>query len=256
MAYAGPHASKALWVVGVLGSICTSFYVGRFFFKTFHGPTRLDHHTFDHTHESAAPMAIPLILLAIGSLVVGLLAMPHFITHHQPFNEWMAPVFADVKHVAEGGEAEEGSALPIRLIGLYTAIIAWALWLTSRWFAKPNPRPQQVAERLSYLHAILWNKYYVDELYDLVFVRGLLGLSRWLLKWLDQGLVDGAVNACAWVSQKSSEFLRRRLSNGYARFYAASLLAGVVLLLLLALNYGGQAAVAPAPAAEAAQAPK
>jgi NADH-quinone oxidoreductase subunit L len=74
----------------LLGSICTSFYVGRFFFKTFYGPTRLDHHTFDHAHESAAPMAIPLVILAVLSLGVGFLAMPHFMSHHQPFNEWLA----------------------------------------------------------------------------------------------------------------------------------------------------------------------
>ena len=237
MAYAGPHADKGLWLIGVLGSICTSFYVGRFFFKTFYGPTRLDHHTFDHAHESAAPMAIPLILLATGSLLVGFLGMPEFMSHHQPFAEWLAPVFADVKHAAEG-EAE-GAALPLKLIALYTLIIGWALWLTTRWFAKPNDRPQQVAERFSYLHAILWNKYYVDELYDLIFVRGLLAFSRWLLKWVDQGLIDGAVNAVGWVSQRSGDFSRRRLSNGYVRFYASALLLGVCLLLFMALKYGG-----------------
>jgi NADH-quinone oxidoreductase subunit L len=258
--------NKALWVVGVLGSICTSFYVGRFFFKTFYGPTRLDHHTYDHAHESAAPMAVPLLILAALSLGAGVLAMPHFLApKFQPFTEWLAPVFADVKHAAEpvaeaakavaaesrgaaaatvehaaeAGE-EHGAALPLKLIGLYTAIILWAFFLTKSWFAKPNPRPNEVAARFSYVHSILWNKYYVDELYDFIFVRGLLAFSRWLLKWVDQGLIDGAVNATGWASQKCGDFIRRRLSNGYARFYAASLLVGVCLLLLIALNYGGK----------------
>jgi NADH-quinone oxidoreductase subunit L len=239
MAFAGPHADKGLWVVGTLASICTAFYVGRFIFKTFYGPTRLDHNTFDHAHESAAPMAIPLVILAVLSLGVGFLGMPHFMSHHQPFAEWMAPVFADVKHAAEGGE-EESAALPLKLIALYTLIVGWGIALTYSWFAKPNPRPNEVAGRFSYVHSLLWNKYYVDELYDLGFVRGLLALSRWLLKWVDQGLIDGAVNATGWASQKSGDFIRRRLSNGYARFYAASLLLGVCLLLLIALIYGGQ----------------
>jgi NADH-quinone oxidoreductase subunit L len=249
MAFAGPHADKGLWLVGVLASVCTAFYVGRFIFKTFYGPTRLDHHTFDHAHESAAPMAIPLVILAVMSLAVGTLAMPHFITHHQPFVEWLAPVFADIaphaaaathegEAVAEHAVEHGGAELPLQLIALYTLIVGWGIWLTYNWFAKPNPRPQQVADRLSYLHKLLWNKYYVDEFYNLIFVRGLLGFSWQLLKWVDQGLVDGAVNAAGWVSQRGGLFVRQRLHNGFARFYAGALVLGVCLLLALALKYG------------------
>jgi NADH-quinone oxidoreductase subunit L len=90
---------------------------------------------------------------------------------------------------------------------------------------------------------VLWNKYYVDELYDLVFVRGLLGSSRWLLKWVDQGLVDGAVNGSAWLAQAGGRLLRERAHNGYARLYAAGLVVGVCLLLALVLKYGGLAPV-------------
>jgi NADH-quinone oxidoreductase subunit L len=186
--------------------------------------------------------------------------MPKFMSKHQPFEEWLAPVFADVSPAptagvlpppggavgvkpTEGGPApaEESAALPLKLIALYSAIIAWAIWLTYGWFAKPNERPTEVATRLSYVYKILWNKYYVDELYDLIFVRGLLAFSRWLLKWVDQGLLDGAVNATGWLSQRGSDFVRVRLANGYARFYASALLLGVCLLLYLALRYGGGA---------------
>jgi NADH-quinone oxidoreductase subunit L len=236
-ALSGPHGNVGLWLVGVLASMCTAFYVGRFIFKVFYGPTRLDHHTFDHAHESAPAMAVPLLILAALSLAVGTLGMPHFVTHWQPFAEWMAPVFADIP----AHEGEDHTALAIKLIGLYTFIVAFFGWLTWTWFGRKNPVPQAVAERLSYVHKLLWNKYYVDELYDLVFVRGFLGLSRWLLKVVDQGLVDGAVNASGWVAQRGGQFLRERAHTGYARLYAGALLAGVCLLLALVLKFGGVA---------------
>jgi NADH-quinone oxidoreductase subunit L len=246
-ALTGEHGSVGLWLVGVLASMCTAFYVGRFIFKVFYGPTRLDHHTFDHAHESSSPMAIPLIILAVLSLAVGVLALPEFLSHWQPFREWLSPVFHDlVREAATPEGVAHETHIALRAIGLYTGIVAFFGWLTWSWFSKPNDRPMEVAGSLSYVHKVLWNKWYVDELYDLIFVRGLLGLSRWLLRILDQGIIDGAVNLCGRTAQSVGHWARLRLNNGYARFYAAALLAGVVLILALVLNYGtAVAAVAP-----------
>jgi NADH-quinone oxidoreductase subunit L len=238
-ALAGPNGSLALWSVGVLASMCTAFYVGRFIFKVFYGPTRLDHHTYDHAHESAPAMAVPLAILAVLSLAVGVLALPHFMTHWQPFVTWLKPVFADVvRPVVTAEHHAHEVSVAIRAIGLYTGIVAFFGWLTWKWFARPNGTPGQVAGSLSYVHKVLWNKYYVDELYDLVFVRGFLGASRWLLKWVDQGTIDGAVNLSGRLAQGGGDWLRTRAHNGYARLYAAGLLAGVLLLLALVLRYG------------------
>jgi NADH-quinone oxidoreductase subunit L len=246
-ALSGPHGNIGLWGMGFLASMGTAFYVGRFIFKIFYGETRLDPHRWEHVHESAPAMAVPLVVLAVGSLAVGVLGLPHFVTHWQPFAQWLAPLF-DVGH--SGGAAAQlvrevtkgdESALAIRLIVLYTGVVLFFGWLTWRWFGQRSEIPERIAERLRYVHQILWNKYYVDELYNLVFVRGLLGLARWLHKWVDQGLIDGAVNASAWLAQSGGDFVRARLHNGYARFYAGALLGGVILVLALALRYGGVA---------------
>jgi len=234
MALQGPHASLALWAIGYLTAACTAFYVGRLVFKTFYGETRLDHHHYEHAHESAWPMTLPLVILAAGSLLVGLLGLPRFATEWQPFEEWLAPVFSDLKPFA-GGEAPP--ALVLWLMGLYTATVAFFGWLTWSWFARRNPLPDAVAKAMQPVHQ--WNKYYVDRFYDAVFVRGLLGYSRWAWRWVDQGLIDGAVNAAGWLAESAGDFLRNRVQNGSTRQYAAFLIAGVCLLLGLVLACKG-----------------
>jgi NADH-quinone oxidoreductase subunit L len=179
--------------------------------------------------------------LAIGSLAVGLLGLPHFVTHWQPFSQWLEPVFADV---VREHEATEGAGLALRLIAVYGVIVAGGIVIGWRWFARPNPQPQRIVDALGYLHQILWRKYFVDELYDRVFVRGTLGLSRLLWRLVDVGVIDGAVNALGWASQSAASFMRRRLHNGYARFYAAGLLFGAVLLIALSLKYAAGPALA------------
>jgi NADH-quinone oxidoreductase subunit L len=257
----GPHGSLGLWLMGALTAAMTAFYVGRLVFKTFFGKTRLDHHTFDHAHESAAPMAAPLLILAVLAIGAGFLGMPRFMSKAQPFEEWLAPVFADVKApeagplaamaapaataaevapaTAEAGKPEQGEdvGLSLRLMAFYTLVVAFMAWLTYKWFATESGTPNALALAAAPIHQLLWNKWYVDELYDLVFVRGLLGFSKLLLRVVDQGLIDGVVNGCGWAAQGAGHFVRVRLHNGYARFYAGALLAGVVLLLGLVLTF-------------------
>ncbi|HTB22079.1 MAG TPA: NADH-quinone oxidoreductase subunit L [bacterium] len=234
MAIAGPHASLCLWVVGYLGACCTAFYSGRLVFQIFYGKPR-DHHAYDHAHESAWPMALPLVVLAVGSLAVGLLGLPKFASSWQPFSDWLAPVFADVKTAPEA----DGGSLVYWLMLLYTATVAFLGWLSYQWFAKENPKPTALAARWNGLYRLLWNKYYVDEFYQLVFVRAFLGYSRWLWRWVDQGIIDGAVNAVGGFAQHLGALLRERVQNGQTRQYAAFLMAGVCLLLGLVFIYGG-----------------
>jgi NADH-quinone oxidoreductase subunit L len=241
-ALSGPHHSLALWAIGYVTAAMTAFYVGRLVFKTFYGETRLDPHAFEHAHEGGWAMSLPLLLLAAGSLLAGALGLPRALTAWQPFNEWLAPVFSDLKRTlpATGGEGESLS-LTLDLMGLYTATVLFFGWITFRWFARKSPRPDRIAVDFQPVHQLLLNKYYVDAAYEAVFVRGLLGYARWLWHWFDQGLIDGAVNAVGWVSQEAGRLLRERVQNGQTRQYAAFLVAGVCLLLGVVLAYGGAA---------------
>jgi NADH-quinone oxidoreductase subunit L len=227
-ALTSPHGSAGLWLMGLLGSMCTAFYVSRLFFKVFYGEPR-DRHLWEHAHESAPAMAVPLALLALLAMAVGVLGLPHFITHWAPFEEWLEPVLGKAPEAAR-------AANPLILIALYTAIAVGFITLGYRWFARKSVAPERIHGAFGYLYDLLWNKYYIDELYDLVFVRGFLGLSRWLLKYFEQSIVDGAVNGAASLAKQGGSVLSRRLATGYARVYAGAILFGATLLLWLVLR--------------------
>jgi NADH-quinone oxidoreductase subunit L len=225
------HGSAGLWLMGALGSMCTAFYVARLFFKTFHGEPR-DHHAYDHAHESGPLMAVPLIILAVLSIAVAFLGVPHFLAPHlDGFEVWLEPVFKDLVRAPEAA-----SLNPWILIWFYTAVAVLFGGLGYAWFARKSEIPNRIYGAFSYVHAILWNKYYIDELYDLVFVRGFLGLSRWVLKYFEQGIVDGAVNALATISKGASGYLSENLATGKVRYYAGAVLFGAALILMLVLR--------------------
>ncbi len=154
-ALTSPHGSTGLWLMGVLGAVCTAFYVSRLFFKAFHGEPR-DHHLWEHAHESAPAMTIPLITLAVLSLAVGVLGLPHFVTSWAPFADWLEPVL--------GKAPELETVNPIHLLYLYTAIAVGFIALGWYWFARKSGAPDRIHGAFGYLYDILWNKYYVDEL--------------------------------------------------------------------------------------------
>ena len=124
-------------------------------------------------------------------------------------------------------------------MAIYTLTVAGLGLLTWSWFGRKSDTPARVMKEFEPVHKLLWNKYYIDEIYQWVFVDGLLALSRGLLRWLDQGLVDGAVNASAWLAEAAGAFLRQKAHSGQIRLYAAALLAGVCLLLGLVWAYAG-----------------
>jgi NADH-quinone oxidoreductase subunit L len=236
MALRGPHPSPALWFIGYVTAACTAFYSARLVFRVFYGEPR-DHHAYEHAHESAWPMALPLLILAAGSLLVGLLGLPRFVTEWQPFGDWLAPVFADVKTAASAEGSDTG--LTLGLMALYTATVFFLGWLAFKRYTREDSGEAEAPADMGKLRTLFWNKYYLDAFYQAVFVRAFLGYSRWLWRWVDQTLVDGTVNACGAIAQHLGALLRERVQNGQTRQYAAFLMAGVGLLLGLVLIYSG-----------------
>ena len=203
-----------LWFIGVVGAFMTAFYMFRLIYMTFYGTSRVDHEVLHHVHESPPIMTVPLIILAILSVVGGLiLGVP-------PEHGWIhrflgAVVGHGVIHTASG-VAEAASVVEahggggafhaldalLMIISVMVGALGWGL----AWFmyTKRTDIPDRLAEKYRDIYELLLNKYWVDELYEFIFVRGTKALANFL--WgFDERVVDGAVNGASHLIIQSSE---------------------------------------------------
>jgi len=191
--FSSPYGSLAVWVVGITVAGLTAFYMFRQVFMVFYGECRADHETQHHLHESPSAMTIPLWILAGGSVVAGLLWIPHVF---QPFEEWLEPVMA---HHAVHAEATAGVGTELGLMVLSVAVALAGIGFAYLMYVRRSVRPETFSDALAGApYRLVLNKYYVDEIYGLVFVRGVLLLCR-IAAWFDLHVIDGIVNLSATV---------------------------------------------------------
>ncbi|MGE0448143.1 MAG: NADH-quinone oxidoreductase subunit L [Vicinamibacterales bacterium] len=271
-----------LWVVGIITSLMTATYMFRLVFMAFHGERRFavaghghagdkhghgghGHGGHGHLHDAPAPMALALVVLAVGSILAGYIGLPHALGGSNRLEQWLEPAFsaggaheaglvpqapagggavaafspvavAYAQEPAAEGRPEEHEAgadegTELALMGLSTLIALGGIGIAVFFFLKNPGAADAVAERFSGLRTLLLNKYYVDELYDAAIVQPIRATSEGTLwKIVDAGGIDGAVNGTAGIVGGFSEWLRR-VQTGSVRAYAASLLLGTVLML-------------------------
>ena len=205
-AFSSRHGHWLLWLVATAVAGLTAFYMFRQVFLVFFGESRADHHTQEHLHESPPVMTVPLWILAIGSVLAGYLGVPHAlggpagIPH--VFSDWLAPVFGGHGPTAGGephGAPADQLALELMLMAVSVAVAAAGAGLAWLMYYRGALKPEtfsQLAGGAPY--RLVLNKYWVDELYDLVFVRGTLRVSR-IAAWFDLHVIDGLVNLSALV---------------------------------------------------------
>jgi NADH-quinone oxidoreductase subunit L len=214
LASAYHHAPWMFWV-GVITAGMTAFYVFRALFLAFFGEYRGDPHV--HPHESPLVMTGPLMVLALGSLFGGFINVPR----------WLEPLFP------AANEASEPWLLYVSVAaGLIGIALAYLMYV-----ARPG-LADSLANSLGGLYRLVYNKYFVDELYDATIVHPVVEGSRTVLwKGVDAGMIDGAVNGVGKRSRNVGSALRL-LQAGNIRGYAAWIVAGSVLVLLV-IGLGG-----------------
>jgi NADH-quinone oxidoreductase subunit L len=222
-AFNSENSGKVLYGVGLFAAVLTSFYMFRLIWLTFFTQKRYDEHHV-HVHESPLNMTIPLMILAFLSLTGGWFALPALFGGKDYFSEFLAPTLGS----GEVAGLENAHSLELTLSGV--AMLAAIVGLIAAWRMYPKDAREGKYEGP---RKLLYNKYYVDELYQILVVGPLVWLSRNLLwKVVDVGVIDGTVNGIAEGTSAVGDRVRHTQS-GNTRSYAVWVLVGAVLVFVL-----------------------
>ncbi|BCA55385.1 NADH-quinone oxidoreductase, membrane subunit L [Nitrospira sp. KM1] len=248
MAHAFTHHHYVLYGMAAVGALLTAFYMFRLTYLTFYGQSRMDHHTEAHVHESPTVMIGPLMGLGVLSLAGGFLGFP-------PEHGWLHHFLAPVAGMA--GEHQASTGLVLTLMMIATGIAFLGLGLAHYLYSINPGAPERWAASMRGVYTTLLHKYYVDELYDFLFVEPTkkLGLA---LDWLDRVVIDGIVRAVGHMAElgaAGSTWIEkyviygglnvigygnhlvakqwRQLQSGMVHHYAAIIVAGLFLLAVV-----------------------
>ena len=225
-AYSSPGIGRVLWLLGVAGAFMTAFYSFRLIYLTFYGESRVAHEVEHHVHESPKVMTVPLMILAFFSVTIGWIGMPGAILPNvNLFGNFLAPVFPHAEHAAAESHGIE------RWLMLFSVLVALAgIRMAYSLYVKNTSLPDRIAERYKGAYNLLLSKYKIDEIYNYLFVDGLVHkLATFLYSVGDVKIVDGAVNGIARLIGTTSE-RGRRIQTGYVQQYAFAMGLGLVVL--------------------------
>jgi NADH-quinone oxidoreductase subunit L len=246
-----------MWIVGFITAGMTAFYMFRLLFLTFFGYSRADEHAEKHIHESPPAMTVPLIILAGLSVIGGWIGWPGSLGGENRFERFLEPVLAGVLSETGAVKIAHHSLLKEYLLMLASlAIVGVGIWLAYQFYRSKRIAPELVAQKWPKLYQLLVHKYYVDEIYDALFVNRTKDLGTWLGRfdaniidglgvngagwlarfastlsmWWDKWIIDGLLNLGAKATQLFS-YPVRLLQTGMFSSYAMLILVGLVVLL-------------------------
>ncbi|WBO84703.1 NADH-quinone oxidoreductase subunit L [Hymenobacter yonginensis] len=229
--------SKVLYAVGLFTAFLTAFYMFRLLFLTFFGEFRGTEEQKHHLHESPASMTLPLIVLAILAAVGGFMNAPFFLGEENAYlANYLAPLFTYSKQLnpaAFGVHADHATEL--MLIGLSVGAGVLGIILAYVQYVSRGVRPVEDGESRGFLENLIYHKYYIDELYNALFVRPVMWLSRGLFRYVENGIIDPIVNGFGRLTMGGGQLLRY-VQTGSVETYLILMVVGIVLVM--ALNFG------------------
>jgi NADH-quinone oxidoreductase subunit L len=214
-----------VWALGVMGAVLTAFYMFRLIFLTFFGEERLDPHARQHLHESPRIMTVPLLILAFFSVVAGYVGLPLVVGKGANlFNRFLEPV---VGPAHEGGLSAGGEWL---LILVSVAVSLCGIYIAYVFYLRSPRTPHRLVARFPGIYKLLYRKYYVDEIYNALFVRSTIRASEAVYDNFDLKVIDGSINGTAEAAGFSGRVLSC-LQSGAVKDYALAILLGVVVFV-------------------------
>ncbi|MCS7176205.1 MAG: NADH-quinone oxidoreductase subunit L [Candidatus Kapabacteria bacterium] len=222
------------WVILVAAAFCTAFYTFRLIALVFRGQERFDRHL--HPHEAPAAMRIPLVILAVLSAIGGFIGIPYALLpigiNPNLLETWLEPLLAPAAALIGKVPILAIHWEEYLLMLVATAVSLAGIWIAWRRFTTEDVAADRWLERLlGPAFQLLRNKYYVDEAYQKAVTEPVQQLSeRFLWRFMDVAVIDGAINGIAAAIGRAGEILRR-LQTGIAQSYAMLMLVGILALL-------------------------
>ena len=232
--FASPFGNKVVWVIGAIAALCTSFYMFRLVYLTFFGKFRGTKEQEHHLHESPWTMTVPLMILGGLSLIGGWIGIPKLLSggaFPNFFELYLKKAVTKYSHIHIGHYDHTTEFL---LMGI-SVLIAIAGWLLARSIFRELKKDLPAPETYTGATKILWNKYWVDEIYDKLVVNPLKSLSTNIfLNISDKKIIDGAANGSASGWRRISD-LFSYLQTGNVQAYGFYMIFGVALAVAFAL---------------------
>ena len=202
--FASPYGHTLLWVIGWITAGLTAFYMFRQVFMTFYGDSRVPQEVEHHIHESPETMLTPLRALAFLSIVGGFIGWPIALMGSNRLERFLEPVFENpaVRQAHEFAHSTEyGLMLLSVVVGLAGIYVAYEMYL------KKPELSDRIVRAVRPVYQMVANKYYVDELYDALFVNRTKNLGNGLAAF-DLGVIDGGVNGVGWTTRFTANVSR------------------------------------------------
>ena len=263
-AYAASLGGYSFWML-VLSALFTSFYSWRLIFMTFYGDPSGDSHTHSSAHESPKTMLIPLAVLSLGAIFSGMIWYKSFFGDHYSVNKFFG-IREAISHSHDisddAGRSNDNLAVDVPIGAIYMApnnhildeahhVPKWVklspfvamiigFLLSYIFYIWRTDMPRKLAQNQRYLYSFLLNKWYFDEIYEILFVRSARFLGRFLWKKGDGQTIDGFINNFSMVFIPLLTKLAGRAQSGYIFTYAFAMVLGIVVLITwMTLGAGG-----------------
>ncbi len=221
-AFAGGHF--ILFGLGLAGAVMTSFYMFRLIYMTFYGEENVALTPGQGIHESPRAMTVPLVILAVFSVVAGFIGLPVL------FGERSNLIGRFLERTLGPAAVELAHSTEVVIVAAATLSALAGIGLAFFFYRRSPDTPARLARRFPRVYRLLLGKYYVDEAYDIVVVRPLVRGSGWVYEHFDLKVIDGTLNGSAAAASLAGRGLNI-LQSGLVRDYVLAFLMGAILFL-------------------------
>jgi NADH-quinone oxidoreductase subunit L len=222
--YLGGDLGKFLWFLATLAALLTAFYSWRLIYLTFHGTFRGTHEQEHHLHESPKVITVPLMFLAVGAVAAGWVGIPPlFMEHGDKIGEFLAPVLGHPE--GHGTHAEEFLVMGA---SIFVALFGWLI--AHKMYFRKTDLPEKLGATFQPIYKLLFNKYYVDELYSKTIVQPTIKAADKIILTFDSKVIEGVVNGVPDLIGAFSRKLRE-IQTGMLSNYALVMAIGAVCIV-------------------------